>query len=88
MLTGWRCAGCGAQRCVHALLHGHWAEAWQVNPLLVILLPYLFAIVYLEYFGGKIRHPHWRNALMGLTAIKVILIVFVLYGIGRNIVGF
>lgn len=39
LLTGWDCPGCGATRAGYQLLHGHWQQAWQLNPLFVIALP-------------------------------------------------
>lgn len=41
MLTGYDCPGCGAQRSLHALLHGHPGEAWSYNPAIFVLLPLL-----------------------------------------------
>ena len=43
-LTGWKCAGCGAQRMTHSLLQLDIAEAFRQNALLVLLLPY-FALL-------------------------------------------
>lgn len=37
--TGWSCLGCGCQRALHELLHGHWAAAYHLNPLIYILVP-------------------------------------------------
>jgi len=39
--TGLFCPGCGSQRAVHALLHGHLGEALGQNALVVLALPYL-----------------------------------------------
>lgn len=47
-LTGLDCAGCGAQRMVHALLHGDIAGAWQANAFLLIMLPFILFMVWLE----------------------------------------
>ncbi len=44
-LTGLYCAGCGALRATHALLHGRLAAAFAYNPLLVASLPALAALV-------------------------------------------
>jgi Protein of unknown function (DUF2752) len=56
MLTGLQCPGCGSTRALHQLLHGHPAAAFELNPLLVILLP-LIAIILLSItkseFSGK-----------------------------------
>lgn len=42
------CPGCGSQRCLSALLHGHILKALSYNVLLVISLPFVFysAVVY------------------------------------------
>jgi hypothetical protein len=40
-LTGWYCPGCGSLRAVHQLLHGNLRAAWAMNPLTVVLLPFL-----------------------------------------------
>jgi hypothetical protein len=38
-LTGLECPGCGSLRALHQLTHGHFAAAWNFNPLLVTVLP-------------------------------------------------
>lgn len=40
-LTGLFCAGCGATRAMHALLHGDLLRAISMNALLVVALPAL-----------------------------------------------
>lgn len=40
-LTGYDCPGCGSQRSLHALLHGHPVDAWHYNPAIFVLLPLL-----------------------------------------------
>ena len=84
-LTGWDCPGCGSQRTIHALLHGEFRQAFFHNPLLTLSLPYLLAIVYLEYFGGKTRHPRLRCRLMGRQACIIGFVVIVLFWVGRNL---
>src|SRR5271165_4411658 len=39
--TGWYCPGCGSLRAMHQLLHGNLRAAWALNPLTVLLLPFL-----------------------------------------------
>lgn len=41
-LTGLCCAGCGATRALHALLHGRVAEALSMNALAALAVPPLF----------------------------------------------
>jgi hypothetical protein len=40
-LTGLNCPGCGTTRGLHQLLHGHFVAAFELNPLMVLLLPIL-----------------------------------------------
>jgi hypothetical protein len=42
-MTGLQCPGCGGLRAVHALLHGHVAEAVRLNALFVAALPVALA---------------------------------------------
>lgn len=38
LLTGLYCPGCGSTRCLHALVHGDVMRALEMNPLLVLAL--------------------------------------------------
>ena len=40
-LTGWNCPGCGTTRGLHQLLHGNFIAAFELNPLMVLVLPFL-----------------------------------------------
>jgi hypothetical protein len=37
--TGLHCPGCGATRCLHAMLHGEFEQAVAYNPLAPVLIP-------------------------------------------------
>src|ERR1700730_15059946 len=41
LLTGWQCPGCGSTRAFHQLLHGHFLAASELNPLMVLTLPFI-----------------------------------------------
>jgi hypothetical protein len=41
LVTGWQCPGCGSTRAFHQLLHGHFLAAFELNPLMVLTLPFL-----------------------------------------------
>ena len=72
-LTGLKCAGCGATRAVHLLLHGDFAGALAQNPLLFIALP--FAAVWL-------LKPAWfRNRVWAWVAVALA----VAYTVWRNL---
>lgn len=45
VLTGLDCPGCGTTRALHQLLHGRIGEAFQLNPMLFVLMAVaLFAL--------------------------------------------
>jgi len=52
--TGYYCAGCGATRAIHALLHGRVIEALHDNALFVAALPLLL------YVAGSYALAAWR----------------------------
>jgi hypothetical protein len=53
--TGFYCAGCGATRAIHALLHGRILAALHDNALFVTALPLLLFVV------GSYALQAWRN---------------------------
>ncbi len=63
MLTGFTCPGCGTTRGLHQLLHGNLASAFELNPLLILALPFvLYAL--LKYTNTVLRgKPIRRNTL-------------------------
>jgi hypothetical protein len=78
------CPGCGSLRAVHQLLHGDFRAAWAMNPLTVLLLPFLAYALAWEaafYFRG-LRLPQFT--LPG-TWIRALCAAIVLFGIARNI---
>jgi hypothetical protein len=74
-LTGFTCPGCGTSRALHQLLHGNLAEAFQLNPLLLLSLPFLlYALVRYTgnaMLGRPVRHntlaPKYIYALFGIV---------------------
>lgn len=82
-LTGYQCPGCGSQRAVHALLHGHIAEAWHFNALLVASIPFLVMMFTAQAF--KHRFPRLHNSVNSLTAVVIWAVVIAGWWIFRNI---
>lgn len=75
--TGLFCPGCGSQRALHALLHGHVGEALGQNALVVLALPY-FAYVAIRRAleaSGRIATrtgaPLPRAVAVGLVAVVI-----------------
>jgi hypothetical protein len=83
-LTGFYCPGCGTTRALHALLHGHLGEAFGLNPLMVLMLPFL-AYSLLSYATFRVGWGHLpgtsTSPLWGWLAFWVILVYWIL----RNI---
>jgi len=83
--TGLLCAGCGALRSLHQLLHGHWVTAFRFNPLLIISLPFLF------WFGAKyaVQKARRRPVSLGLRPswLWLVLAVSIAFTVLRNLPG-
>ncbi|QKZ12487.1 DUF2752 domain-containing protein [Spirosoma sp. KUDC1026] len=79
LLTGLPCPGCGSQRCLHQLLHGHVDEAFALNPLLVLSLPYLLVGFVVEYSSLRTRFPQFRQRLYGRVAAWICFGLVMLY---------
>jgi len=84
-LTGWKCAGCGGLRAMHALLHGRVAEAMGYNGFLVTLLPRPPGFRY----GNSISALRWgrfRAAPRLMPALWGVCGAAVVFGVWRNVV--
>ena len=86
LLTGYKCPGCGSQRAFYHLFHGNIATAFMYNPLMILLAPYIFSGIYIEYIATKTnpRVVRLRNLLFGKWALLLLAVIFVLYTILRN----
>lgn len=84
-LTGFKCAGCGSQRVIHALLHGDVRAAMGYNAFLTVMLPVLGVAL----LGGAIRrkHPAINNFFTHPATIVVLLVLVIAWWVGRNLAG-
>ena len=83
-LTGYLCPGCGTLRAIHQLLNGHFAAAFRLNPLMLLLLPYVgyaAASSALETAGA----PRLPRVFIRPIYIWTLLAVIVAFWILRNI---
>jgi len=85
LATGLECPGCGSQRAIHQLLHLNLIAALRYNAFMVLVLPYIFLGVYLQYLGGKIRHPKLEKLFFGRWSALIVLILVIVYWIVRNL---
>lgn len=83
-LTGWYCPGCGSLRAIHQLLHGNLWAAWAMNPLTVVLLPFLAyglaSFARFEVRGQGLPQPFLRGVW-----IRALCAAIILFGIARNL---
>lgn len=70
---------------LHALLGGDIARAWSYNPFLLVSLPVLIWLAWLEM--THTRHPRLYAAVCRPWVIIGALILVVAWGIVRNIIG-
>jgi hypothetical protein len=82
--TNLYCPGCGSQRAIHQILHGHIFTGLKYNYLigfLTLVLGYmLYVFIIKEYFKKPIK-----NVFHKPIATKLILLVVILFWILRNI---
>jgi hypothetical protein len=76
-----QCPGCGATRALAAMLHGHLAEAMNLNALVTLLLPFVAAYGILGYRrllqGKAVRWPQPPTAITyaGFTLAAVFTLI-------------
>jgi hypothetical protein len=86
-LTGLDCPGCGSQRAIHHLFNGEYVQAFQQNPLLFVLAPYILLGFYLQLVPNPTtRELQLRKILYGHRAIQILLAVIIIFTIVRNLV--
>jgi hypothetical protein len=83
-LTGWYCPGCGSLRALHQLLQGNLRAAWALNPLTVVLLPFL-AYGTVSYGLFELRGRRLPQLFLPAVWIRALCAVIILFGIARNI---
>lgn len=84
-LTGWKCAGCGSQRALYQLIHGHLRAAFEYNALLISSIPLILFVFTAEALRERcpVLYKISRN-----PAIPILVIVATIaWWILRNIYG-
>lgn len=82
LLTGFDCPGCGSQRMLHALLHGDISGAWHHNALLLLMLPLLAVMLFLELAAD--RFPRAYRRIHSLPVVALICLSIAAWTIIRN----
>lgn len=83
VLTGLKCPGCGSQRAVHSLLHGDVGGAFAYNAMLVLSLPLVAFLIYVECM--RTRKPQLYSRVHNPWVPIIVAILFLAWAIGRNI---
>ncbi|MDZ7963042.1 MAG: DUF2752 domain-containing protein [Aulosira sp. DedQUE10] len=83
-LTGLYCPGCGTLRALHQLLHGHILKAFNLNPLMMLAMPYLL-YSYVSYSAPVILGEKIPQVFIKPTWIWLVLKIILGYWVLRNI---
>lgn len=82
-LTGFKCPGCGSQRMIHALLTGNFVEAFRHNAFLVIMIPVILFMVWIEV--DRKRHMAIYTRIYGKWGCVIFCVLIVIWTVLRNI---
>lgn len=82
--TGLQCPGCGATRAVHEVLNGRIRDAFRLNALVVLALPFLAGMGLRQAWGLRTGR-WWPNPLESPWVIAVLAGLVLGFGVGRNI---
>lgn len=83
-VTGLLCPACGGTRMVYDLMHGHFAQAWLDNRMLLLASPFALALLgkwTVEGLRGRRWHPRLTRRTQAL-----VLLVAVAWTVVRNVV--
>lgn len=83
LLTGFTCPGCGTTRAMHEMLHGHFAAAFMLNPLLLLAIPFLL-LALLRYSVIVMRGGVPRPNALPAPVIYGLFVIIVSFWIFRN----
>ncbi|MCQ2258286.1 MAG: DUF2752 domain-containing protein [Bacteroidaceae bacterium] len=83
-LTGWQCPLCGAQRQLHSLMHLDIAGAWRMNAGLMLIYPYLAALLLCQ-FSWSFRHSKIGRFVRQNRTIFIFVALMLVWGVVRNV---
>ncbi|MCO5999643.1 DUF2752 domain-containing protein [Actinoallomurus rhizosphaericola] len=83
-LTGYYCPGCGSLRMIHAIGHGHLAEAFGRNPLAFATLPFL-AYLWVRWVWAARKGRPVRSRILQPAVIVGFTAVILLFWVVRNL---
>ena len=83
-LTGFYCPGCGTLRALHQLTRGYPLAALDLNPLMMLLLPFIAYFLVSRTLLAVTGRP-LRTFFVGPALIWTLLGVILLYWLFRNV---
>ncbi|MFA5554157.1 MAG: DUF2752 domain-containing protein [Phycisphaerae bacterium] len=83
-ITGFYCPGCGSLRAVHQLMHGHFIEAFRLNPLMVLFTVIMIAI-FIAFLIPSEKIKHLRSRFSKMPIALIVLVIIVAYWLLRNL---
>lgn len=83
-LTGLQCPGCGMTHATYAILHGHFARAFALNPVGVILLPLALVGLTPGVLSWVSKRPVAWRLKPGLFMTRLIAVVVLAFWVLRN----
>ncbi|MBQ1747995.1 MAG: DUF2752 domain-containing protein [Bacteroidales bacterium] len=91
MLTGFDCPSCGAQRAIHAFLHGRFLEALSYNLFFIVAIPFLLATAYAVVMVRRPEPSDFTLRLYDFVTSRYTLYsyvaVYIIWWVVRNILG-
>ena len=84
-LTGLYCPGCGAQRALHAVLHGRVVEALSLNALVVLVFLPWGGHGYAAYAAAALGIARVPGIGLNSRRLRILLALVILFGVLRNI---
>jgi hypothetical protein len=84
-LTGYKCPGCGTQRMIYHLLHGHVLKAISYNYFASLLIPYLL-VLSTGYLAPDSNYTQWvRKHLATKWAAYTYAALYIIWWFLRNL---
>ena len=84
-LTGFKCPGCGTQRMIYNLLHGHPLKAFSYNYFGALLIPYLLLLA-TTYIAPSSDYTQWvRRHFATRWIAYAYAVLYILWWFLRNI---
>jgi hypothetical protein len=83
-LTGLQCPGCGMTRATYAVLHGHFGQAFGLNPLGMVLLPVALVGLAPEMLNWVRAKPLTWRLRPGLKTTRLIVACILTFWLLRN----